>query len=86
MIYQVVVPKTVQKALDDLPRRIRLKIGERVMALSANPRPPGAIKLKGYADQYRIRVGRYRVRFTINDEKSIVVIISCKHRKDVYKD
>jgi mRNA interferase RelE/StbE len=86
MAYQVVVPKTVQKALNGLPRSVRLKIGECVMALSGNPRPPGAVKLKGDADQYRIRVGRYRVRYTIDDEKLIVVIISCKLRKDAYKD
>ena len=86
MAYQVLIPRTVQKMLDALPHRVRLQIGERILTLADNPRPPGSIKLKGYEDQYRIRVGRYRVRYTINDEQLIVVVISCKHRKDAYKD
>ncbi len=56
------------------------------MLLAENPRPEGVVKLKGYDDEYRIRIGDYRVRYEIDDEESIVVLLHCKHRKDVYRN
>jgi mRNA interferase RelE/StbE len=41
--------------------------------------------MKGADNQYRIRIGDYRVRYEINDEDSIVFLLQCKHRKDVYR-
>jgi mRNA interferase RelE/StbE len=42
-------------------------------------------KLKGYDNEYRIRIGDYRLVYEIQDEKLIVLILQCKHRRDVYK-
>jgi mRNA interferase RelE/StbE len=86
MNYRLVVPKVVQKQLDALPHTIQRRVSEHVLALAANPRPPGSIKLKGYKDQYRIRIGDFRVRYRIDDDELLVLLISCKNRKDVYKD
>jgi len=41
--------------------------------------------LQGYANEYRLRVGDYRVRYEIDDQGSVVIILSCRHRKDAYK-
>ena len=54
------------------------------MKLKENPRPFGAIKLKGW-NLYRIRVGDYRILYTINDKDKIIEIIAIGHRKDIYK-
>lgn len=51
----------------------------------ANPRPPGAVKLKGVQNQYRIRVGLYRIIYQIQDEKLIVIILRIGHRREVYR-
>jgi mRNA interferase RelE/StbE len=85
MTYRLSVPKAVQKQLDALPQKIHRRVSEHILALTDNPRPPGCIKLKGYKDQYRIRIGDYRVRYKIDDDGLLVVLISCKDRKDVYK-
>ena len=85
MPYQVVIPKTVQKQLDRLPHDVRLKIGEELVLLAENPRPFGYIKLRGYQDQYRIRVGDYRIQYRIRDEELVVLIVSLRHRKDAYR-
>lgn len=85
MIYTVILPKPVQKQLDNLPDDIRNRIIEKIVLLGEDPRPQGAIKLKGYDDEYRIRVGDYRVRYEIDDEEFVVLLLHCKHRKDVYK-
>ena len=85
MSYQVIVPKPVQKQLDSLPNTVREGVLKRIVALKENPRPPGCVKLKGYENEYRIRVGNYRVRYEVRDEESIVLLLHCKHRKDVYR-
>ncbi|WP_309225652.1 type II toxin-antitoxin system RelE/ParE family toxin [Sphaerospermopsis sp. LEGE 08334] len=52
--------------------------------LAEEPRPDGVVKLNGYDNEYRIRIGDYRLVYEIQDEKLIVLIIQCKHRCDVY--
>ena len=85
MSYQVIVPKPVQKQLDSLPDIVRKRVLKRIVALKETPRPLGCVKLKGYANEYRIRIGNYRVRYEVRDEESIVLLLHCKHRKDVYR-
>lgn len=75
----------MQKQLDSLPDIVRERVLKRIVALKENPRPPGCVKLKGYEDEYRIRIGNYRVRYEVRDEESIVLLLHCKHRKDVYR-
>lgn len=86
MNYTVIVPKPVQKKIDSLPDDIRDRILEKIVLLAENPRPDGVVKLKGDEDEYRIRIGDYRVRYEIDDEESIVLLLHCKHRKDVYRN
>ena len=85
MHYQVVIPKPVQKQLDDIPDDVRDRIVKRIMMLKEHPRPRGCIKLKGYENEYRIRIGNYRIRYEIRDRESIVLLLHCKHRKSVYR-
>ena len=58
---------------------------EKIQNLADEPRPDGVVKLKGSDNEYRIRVGDYRVRYEIDDESQLVQLLQCKHRKDVYK-
>lgn len=86
MSYEVIVPKPTQKQIDKLPTEIRSIVVERMLLLSDEPRPFGAIKLKGTDSEYRIRIGDYRVRYEIDDKAAVVFILHCRHRKDVYRD
>lgn len=52
--------------------------------LASEPRPPGARKLSG-RDAYRVRVGDYRIIYTIDDPERIVVVVLVGHRSDVYR-
>lgn len=58
---------------------------EKTQNLADEPRPDGVVKLKGSDNEYRIRVGDYRVRYEIDDESQLVQLLQCKHRKDIYK-
>lgn len=56
-----------------------------VEPLAKNPRPDGCKKLQGGASAYRIRVGDYRVIYTVDDAVLIVAIERVGHRREVYR-
>lgn len=86
MNYRIVIPKSVQKQLDGLPEEVRARTITKILSLAEDPRSPGTKKLKGYSNEYRVRVGDYRVRYEINDKQAIVTILNCRYRRDAYKD
>ncbi|MBM4044953.1 MAG: type II toxin-antitoxin system RelE/ParE family toxin [Planctomycetes bacterium] len=83
---RVIIPRGVQKRLDDLPEAVGERVLNRILALRANPRPFGCVKLEGYEQEYRIRIGDYRVRYAIHDRESTVALVHCGHRKDAYRE
>ena len=85
MSYTVVISKSVQKQIDNLPNDVIDRVLEKIQNLALEPRPDGVVKLKGWDNEYRIRAGDYRVRYEVDDESQLVQILQCKHRKDVYK-
>jgi mRNA interferase RelE/StbE len=84
MAYQVIVLPAADKVIARLPRGIRGRIAERLAALCDNPRPPGSTKLTD-RDAYRLRVGDYRIIYTIHDDRLVVIVIDVGHRRDVYR-
>lgn len=58
---------------------------EKLQQLAEDPRPSGVVKLKGSDKEYRIRIGDYRVRYEINDGELTILLLQCKHRKEVYR-
>jgi len=75
----------MQKELENLPNDIKDRIYTKISQLSENPRPDGVTKLKGYENEYRVRIGDYRVRYEVLDEDKTVLLMQCKHRREVYK-
>ena len=82
-MYRLEFEKRVTKDLYRISRadakRLKIAIG----ALAENPRPRGSIKLTSEA-LYRIRVGDYRVLYSVDDSQQVVSIEKVGHRKDVY--
>lgn len=85
MNHLVIIPKPVEKQLDHLPDPVYRALITKILNLQSNPRPRGCVKLRGYQNEYRIRVGDYRVRYQIRDAESQIVLLHCGHRKDVYR-
>jgi len=75
----------VQKQLDALPDDVYERIAVKIQQLAEDPRPDGVVKMKGFDNEYRIRIGDYRIRYEINDKELIILLLHCKHRKDVYR-
>ena len=82
MTYRIIIPKLVQKQLDDLPKKQRERLISAIRLLADEPRPSGVKKLKGYDKTYRIRVGDYRVIYNIEDQEKLILVLSSIHRKD----
>ena len=85
MTYEIIITKSIQKQLDNLPNNIQERVYDKISQLAEEPRPDGVVKLKGYDNEYRIRIGDYRLVYEIRDEQLIVLLVQCKHRRDVYK-
>lgn len=84
--YRVVVKPAADKELDRISGGdVRQSILKRIFALGANPRPAGMEPIKGSDKTYRIRVGDYRVVYTLDDAAATVTVTRIGHRKDVYR-
>lgn len=68
--------------LGNLPSTIQDRVLRAIANLAENPRPLRARKLRGTSDLYRIRVGRYRVIYWIDDEERLVVITKIAKRDE----
>lgn len=68
-----------------MPREVIPRIRTAVEALREDPRPSGSRKLTGSDDQWRIRVGDYRVVYEIADDVLIVTVVRIAHRREVYR-
>jgi len=84
MKYSVLVERYAQKQIMKLDKKMIPLIKTAIAGLADNPRPYGYKKLKG-EDAYRIRVGDYRVIYEIDDNITMVTVVSVGHRKDLYK-
>ena len=56
-----------------------------MLALANDPFPRGARKLSGYDDVCRVRVGRYRILYSVTETALVIVVLKVGHRKDVYR-
>jgi len=83
--YSVVFARSARRELEQLETAAARRIISRAEALASIPRPPGCVKLQGADDLWRIRVGDYRVIYSIDDRARIVDISAVRHRNDAYR-
>ena len=80
--YKVYFKESVEKDFSVIPKNDLKKILSRIEMLAENPRPSGCEKLTGQ-DRYRLRQGRYRIVYSVQDVVLTVWIVKVSHRKDV---
>jgi mRNA interferase RelE/StbE len=83
--YRVVLTASAEKELHGLPAKMIARIVPRLERLASAPRPPGCKKLKGGENEWRIRMGDYRVVYEIDDTARTVDVTRIAHRRDVYE-
>ncbi|MBI3073817.1 MAG: type II toxin-antitoxin system RelE/ParE family toxin [Deltaproteobacteria bacterium] len=85
MTYSVEVSRTAERQIRSLDRPVQVRVLRVIMALSVNPRPAGHKKLAGYDDVFRIRVGDYRVLYSIDGRQLVVIVLKVGHRRAIYR-
>ena len=83
--YEIEVSSTAERQLRKLSATDRLRVLRSIVALGRDPRPVGCRKLSGFDDVFRIRVGRFRVLYAIEDRRLVVIVLKVGDRKDVYR-
>ncbi len=83
--YSLEIKQSAQKELDALDDALFTRVDRKILALAENPRPSGCKKLKGYKDQWRVRVGDWRVLYIIDDAAKLVTITRIAHRREAYE-
>ncbi len=85
MSYQVRLRRVAQRQLDGLTGRDYQAIAKTISALEQEPRPRGGKKL-AESGLWRIRIGRYRVVYAIDDKESLVIVVRVARRtEDTYR-
>lgn len=81
--YRIEFRPAAARALRKLDPPVRRRIQGVITLLAHDPRPPGAKAMQGRPG-LRVRTGDYRIIYTIEDDKLLIVVVRIGHRRDVY--
>ena len=82
--YRIELRPAAVRALRKLDPSIRPRIQGAIALLAQDPRPPGARALQGRPG-LRVRVGDYRIIYTVEDDVLLIVVVQLGHRRDIYE-
>ena len=86
MRYTIEFKPSAARAFEKIPRPEQIRIAHRIDALSVQPYPQGVEKLKGAAEPlFRLRVGDYRVIYTVVQKRLLILVVKVGHRREVYR-
>jgi len=83
--YSITFSRSARKELEALSNPLIQRIFPKIEALNVEPRPSGCRKLQGFENLWRIRVGDYRVIYSVDDNLRIVDIVAVRHRRQAYE-
>jgi mRNA interferase RelE/StbE len=84
--YRIEVTRDAMRALAKLDKPVRRRVQVAIDGLGENPRPSGVIALQGVHGAFRLRVGNYRVIYTVDDHRLVVLVVDLGHRREIYRD
>jgi mRNA interferase RelE/StbE len=82
--YELRIRRSAEKEIRKLPDGPRRRVVAGIQGLASEPRPPGCERLTA-RDAWRIRIGTYRVIYTVDDQAVVVEVVRVGHRRDVYR-
>ncbi len=82
--YPIELRPAAARALKKLDRKARPRVQGAIALLAQDPRPPASRPLRGRPG-YRVRVGDYRIIYTVADDVLLVVVVTLGNRRDVYE-
>jgi mRNA interferase RelE/StbE len=84
-VYEIYIERKAERDLKKLELDIFHRIILNIKTLSKNPKPPGSRKITGSKNDWRIRVGNYRIIYEVDDRAKTVKVMRIRHRRDVYR-
>lgn len=81
LMYRIIIKKKAKKFIDRLPLNEKKRV---VAAIEHLPNGEDIKKLKGYDDLLRLRVGEYRIIYTVDHGELIVMVIDAGNRGEIY--
>ena len=83
--YRVDVSATAERQIRKLEVSDQVRVLRAIKQLADDPRPRGCRKLQGYDDIFRIRVGTFRVIYSVESDRLVVIILKVGNRRDIYR-
>ena len=83
--HKLEISRPAERQLRKLPADDRRRVARAMLALGDEPHPQGSRKLTGYDDVFRVRVGVYRIIYSITGRTLVIIILKIGHRKDIYR-
>ena len=84
MNYEIQIRRKAQKSLSKIPEPFQSNIINAINSLSSNPHPSQSKKLTG-RPAWRLKIGKYRVIYEIDNQALIILILDIDHRKNIYR-
>lgn len=85
MTYTIEFAPRTRRELRKLSSVARKRVLEKIDSLADNPFPHGYTEMKGSQNYYRVRVGNYRVIYTVEHGELLILVVSIGHRREIYR-
>jgi mRNA interferase RelE/StbE len=82
--YSITFARSARRELEALDSSVILRILSKIESLTVHPRPHGSRKLTGEKHLWRIRIGDYRVIYSILDKERRIDVTAVRHRREAY--
>ena len=83
--YGALVSRRVRKQISRIERSNQLRIRAALDLLATEPRPPKCVALSDFESTYRVRVGDYRILYSVHDEIRVIAVIRVGHRREAHR-
>jgi mRNA interferase RelE/StbE len=83
--YAITFARSARRELERLDASVVRRVISKIESLAQNPRASGSRKLQGEQNLWRIRIGDYRVVYSVDDRQRIVDIVRIRHRREAYR-
>jgi mRNA interferase RelE/StbE len=84
-VHEILLESRAQRDLRRLPEVVSRRVIRAIRGLAENPRPVGCRKITSSRDDWRIRVGDYRIIYEIDDAAKVVRVMYVRHRREAYR-
>lgn len=80
-MYRIIIKKRAKKFIDKLPKNEKARI---VAAIEQLPNGSDIKKMKSHDDLMRLRVGEYRIVYTVDHGELVILVIDAGNRGEIY--